>query len=335
MLCDRKVIYCMDVESGEPRYSGTFDLHKQSELYADSAESDIFIYTAEYDAYETDRALIRSWVNSEDDEDGDEDEDWDYSSDEDDEELSDGILCELRVITAKAKTMRSLYTFIGEPGTAPTITYIAREKCFLLYNHAGNHIERFDCAAEQSEIILQELTEGQDTPPTEIHPNPERGGECFVMYPNVCFAADVRPGSRGDILMTYSIAGVEKLIPDSDEGGELEFKTAAVPAMNRFIVGNDTNTYEWDTENDTVIRKYSSVFYDCTAFFPNAAKDMCILVHRQTAFCSLAETPSNCFISIASRSWGMSSIFPASMKHMTSSRWCLPARTMRKCWSWT
>lgn len=292
MLCDRKVIYCVDVETLEPRYSGTFDLYKQSELYADSADSDIFIYTAEYDTYETDRALMRSWVNDDEEDEGDgEDEDWDYSSDEDEEDLLDGILCELRVINPSAETMRTLYTFAGEPGTAPTVSFIAREKCFLLYNHEGKRIERFDCVSEQSENILSELTEGQDTPPTEIHPHPEREGECFIMYPNVCFAADVRPGGSGDILMTYSISGVEKLIPDSDESGELEFKTAVVPAMNRFIVGNDTNTYEWDTANDTVIRKYSSVFYDCTAFFPNAAKDRCILVHRHNGVSLFGGSP--------------------------------------------
>lgn len=277
-----KLVDNLDFREDEPVIKQKFRRELDTKLF----------YTAEYDTYETDRALMRSWVNDDEEDEGDgEDEDWDYSSDEDEEDLLDGILCELRVINPSAETMRTLYTFAGEPGTAPTVSFIAREKCFLLYNHEGKRIERFDCVSEQSENILSELTEGQDTPPTEIHPHPEREGECFIMYPNVCFAADVRPGGSGDILMTYSISGVEKLIPDSDESGELEFKTAVVPAMNRFIVGNDTNTYEWDTANDTVIRKYSSVFYDCTAFFPNAAKDRCILVHRHNGVSLFGGSP--------------------------------------------
>lgn len=292
MLCDRKVIYCMDVTTGTTLHKGTYDLLKQSELYADSAESEIYVYTAEYDAYETNPALMRTWTNSEDDN-VDDAEDWDYSTDEDDEEeFPDGILCELCVIVPNTGELRELYTFSGEPGVSPTISYIPHGKCFLLYNHDGGHIERFDCLTERSEIILQELTDGQDTPPTEIHPHPERAGECFVMYPNVCFAVDIRPGSGGNVLMTYAISGVEKLLPDSDESGELEFKTSAVPAMNRFVVGNDTNTYEWDTENDTLIRKYNSVFYDCTAFFCNATKDTAILVHRHNGVSLFAGSPA-------------------------------------------
>lgn len=287
LLCDRKVIYCVDIETLEPYYSGCFDLYKQSELYADSADSVIFVYTAEFDTYETEDA---AWVSDDEDERDSEDEDWDYSSD-DEEELPGGILCELRIIDSSVRTMRTLYTFVGEPGTAPTVSFIPCKKCFLLYNYEENQIERFYCSSEQSESILPELTEGKVTPPTEIHPHPEREGECFVMYPDICFLADIRPGGNGHILTTYSISGVEKLIPDSDEGGELAFKTAVVPGMNRFVVGNDTNTYEWDTVNDTVIRKYSSIFYDCTAFFSNTTKDKGILVHRHNGVSLFGDSP--------------------------------------------
>ena len=285
MLCDRTVIYCMDVETGKKCYSGAFALYKQSELYADSADSDIYVYTAEYDTYETDHELMRSWVNNNDEE----DEDWDFSSDEN--ELPGEILCELRVIKPQSSIVYILYTFLGEPGTAPTVSYFAHNKYFLLYNYERNHIERFDCISKQVEIVLRELTEEQDTSPTEIHPHLERHDGCFIMYPNVCFDVDVRPGSGGNILMTYSISGVEKLLPDSDQSGELEFKTSVIPTMNRFVVGNDTNTYEWDAENDVVIRKYNSIFYECTELFSNAAKDRCILVHRHNGISFFKGTP--------------------------------------------
>ncbi len=52
LLCDHKTVYCMDIDTGAQLHSGTFDLYKQSELYAVSADSEIFAYTAEYNTYE-------------------------------------------------------------------------------------------------------------------------------------------------------------------------------------------------------------------------------------------------------------------------------------------
>lgn len=272
LLCDHKAVYCMDIETGTQCHNGIFDLYKQSELYADSADSDIFAYTAEYNTYETDSGLMESWNNSESS---------DYSDDEtNEEEFPDGIPCVLCTLIPKTGKMRTLYSYSGKPGVAPTISYDYNTKCFLLYNYDGQHIERFDCISRQRDIILEELTSGHDTPPAEIHPHHERKNEYYIMYPNVCFGAMIDTNGNGKILMTYSIEGVEKLLPNSDLSGELEFKTAVAPTLNRFIVGNDSNTYEWDTENDVLVRKYNCVYYDCTAFFPNATKDLAILVHR-------------------------------------------------------
>ena len=44
----------------------------------------------------------------------------------------------------------------------------------------------------------------------------------------MCFDAVIDASGYGKILMTYSIEGVEKLLPNSDLSGELEFKTAVL-----------------------------------------------------------------------------------------------------------
>lgn len=287
ILCDHKTVYCMDIETGAKRYSGTFDLYKQSELYANSADSDVFAYTAEYNTYETDAALMEIWDN---------DDYNDYSDDEDEEEeFPDGIPCALCALIPETGEMRTLYSYSGEPGMAPTISYDYKTNCFLLYNYDGHHIEKFNCATLQRDIILEELTDGQDVPPAEIHPHPERRNEYYIMYPNVCFDAVIDAGGNGKILMTYSIEGVEKLLPNSDLSGELEFKTAVVPTLNRFVVGNDSNTYEWDKENDTLIRKYNCVYYNCTAFFPNVTKNLAILVHRHNGVSLFCGSPAKLY----------------------------------------
>jgi len=287
LLCDHTTVYCMDIETGAQLHSGTFDLYKQSELYADSADSPVFAYTAEYNTYETDAALMETWDN---------DDGSDYSDDEDDEEeFPDGIPCSLCALILTTGEMRTLYSYIGEPGVAPTVAYDYNTKCFLLYNYDGHHIERFDCISQQRDMILEELTEQSDTPPTEIHPHPEHPNEYYIMYPNVCFDAVIDANGNGKILMTYSIEGVEKLLPNSDLSGELQFKTAVVPTLNRFIVGNDTNTYEWDTENDALVRKYNCVYYNCTAFFTNTAKDLAILVHRHNGVSVFRGSPAKLY----------------------------------------
>lgn len=250
LLCDQNTVYCIDIESEAQRYCMPFDLYRQSELYADSADSDIFAYTAEYSTYEMD------------------------------EESPQGMPCELCILRPTAREKRTLYFFLGEPGTAPTVSYFPHQHCFLLYNYDGKHIERFDCISEEHSIVLTELTQGQDTPPAAIYPHPYLEDECYILYPNICFSADVFSSAGGSILMSYPITAVEKLLPDSDLNGELEFKTNIVPAINRFVVGNDANTYEWDTVNDILIRKYNCVYYECTALFTNSSKDLIILVHR-------------------------------------------------------
>lgn len=287
ILCDYKSVYCIDIETGKPIHSGVFDLYTQSELYADSANSVVLAYTAEYNTYETDAALMETWDN---------DEGCDYSSDEEDEEdFPDGIPCALCSLIFTTGEMRTLYFYTGEPGVAPTISYDYRTKSFLIYNHDGHQIERFDCVSLQRTIILKELLAGQGIPPAEIHPHPEHRNEYYIMYPNVCFTAVIDASGSGKILMTYSIEGVEKLLPNSDLSGELKFKTAVTPTMNRFIVGNDSNTYEWDTENDALVRKYNCVYYNCTAFFPDRAKELAILVHRHNGVSIFRGSPAKLY----------------------------------------
>ena len=57
--------------------------------------------------------------------------------------------------------------------------------------------------------------------------------------------------------MKYDIDALSKLIDNEDEMDELMFYPNAVPNWNRFIVRNSENTYEWDTANDTLRRRYN------------------------------------------------------------------------------
>lgn len=75
------------------------------------------------------------------------------------------------------------------------------------------------------------------------------------MYPDNCYLTSIT-ASRFSILMKYPIAEINRLLTDSDQERELVFKTSAAPSNNRFLTGTDTNVYEWNAEEDTLIRKY-------------------------------------------------------------------------------
>lgn len=117
-------------------------------------------------------------------------------------------------------------------------------------------------------------------PPFEIHIHPERPNEFFFMYPQNGYDVSISPVDSPTVLMKYSIAGVEKMLMNTEEG-ELTFRTNTVPMNGHFIVGNDTNTYEWDLVNESLILKYNSTQYNCTALLPFWNKEAFALVHQQ------------------------------------------------------
>lgn len=277
ILCDRIMVYCADIATQSILYGCEFDLYKQSELYAESAESCIFAYTAEYDTYETDPAIMSTWINE--DAYSDNADEWDYSDDADEDDSVE-IPCAICVLTPDKSETQFLYHFSGTPRTQPTITFVPEKKCFVFYNNTNNRIEQYDCKTNRCRQILENLAAYRDIPPASIHVNPSCTNELYVMYPDICFNAEVSDSGNSSILMTYTISGVEKLLANSDDSGELEFKPNVVPTMNRFIISNGANTYEWDTENDLLIFKYNTAYYNCSALFADSVRGVYILVHE-------------------------------------------------------
>lgn len=65
-------------------------------------------------------------------------------------------------------------------------------------------------------------------------------------------------------IMKYPLVGVRKLLSESEQGGELYFKTSVVPSRNRFQISNDTTTYEWNADEDILVPRYNMQYYSCT-----------------------------------------------------------------------
>lgn len=280
VIFDKDIVCCFDIESGNLVYEHQFKLYSNTELYAKSAESPIFALTAEYDFYETLYDSTDFWDNEDD-----------YDDDYEDEENStSAIACQLLSLDISTFKEHTIYEFEGEPNTQPVATYFPYNSCFVLFNYNSSMIEKVNIDTGTSINLFHKVLENGISP-SAIHVHPERPNECYVMYPDNCYNVDIDCLDGNNILMKYSISGIEKLMLDSNETGEIEFKTNVVPTNNRFIVGNDTNTYEWDTVNDALLLKYNVAIYSCTALVADSLKNNCMLVHQYNGISIFGDNP--------------------------------------------
>lgn len=263
MVCDSKTIYSFSLDTQAVQYYYTcHELLSETQLYAEHIESKIYGFTAEYNVY-----------------------DWEYADEsyvEDDEEYDEKedlpILCMLVKISATDGTLEVLYTYTGMPQTMPTAKYIPSTESFLLFNYDTMQIEQFFCSNGRVRTLFENMTKENNMPPNAIHVHPEHPCEFYFMYPDNCYLTSITT-SRFSVLMKYPISGINKLLTDSEQERELIFKTSVAPYNNRFIVSTDTNVYEWNSEEDTLILKYNIAYYNCTDLITAPEKSCFFLVH--------------------------------------------------------
>lgn len=80
--------------------------------------------------------------------------------------------------------------------------------------------------------------------------------------------------------MKYDVSALSKLINNDSEMEELIFYPNVIPNCNRFIIRNSENTYEWDTANDTLRRRYNTALFECRDMFFDKIHGLGILVHQ-------------------------------------------------------
>lgn len=281
MVCDSQVVYGFSLDGSGIRFCHIYkELMSETHLYADSLESEIYGFTSEY-------SLYYDW----DEEDGFYEEDVDYGEDidygdsrdserenymEEDGELP--VPCQLVKLSAMDGTTEVLYSFTGMPQTLPTVKYVPAAESFLLFNYSTMQIEQFFCRGRRVRAMFGEMTEENNMPPCAIHIHPSHPGEYYFMYPENCYLVDITP-SRFSILMKYPIDVINKILSDSGQERGLTFKTFVAPENNRFIVGTDTNVYEWNSEEDILLLKYNTTYYNCTNLVDDPEWERFFLVH--------------------------------------------------------
>lgn len=282
-LADQHDIYCFDIETQKEIYSCHCEQFlKQTELYASTAYSVIYAFSGEYDffdctefypEYEDEESLPEENINSPYIEDIDSDTDW--------EENSIPTPCVLLRCIPTSQEIEELYSFSGEPGTYPIAKYFSSLDCFLLFNEENRQLEKFNCSHKEAEIVWEELTiENGNASPSSIQYCPGHPKECYIIYPQCSYNVDLVTHKQNGILMKYDVSALSKLINNDSEMEELIFYPNVIPNRNRFIIRNSENTYEWDTANDTLRRRYNTALYECRDMILDKIHDLGILVHQ-------------------------------------------------------
>lgn len=279
-LSDRYNMYCFDIKSGKELYSQNFpDFMKQTDLYAESACSTIYAFSGEYDCFDSpdfypeseDEEPVPDELFSDDD--IDTDDDWDESS--------TPTPCTLLKCDAVSGEVTVLYNFTGEPAASPIARYFPSLDCFILFNEQTHCLERFSCSSGSSETVWCDITmENGDSTPSAIQYCPESPRQCYIIYPDCCYHVDLISHQQNGILMKYNVSALNKLINDDEDMEELIFYANIVPSCNRFIIRNSENTYEWDTANDTLRRRYNTALYDCRDLLIDKIHHLGIFVHQ-------------------------------------------------------
>lgn len=273
-LCDTKEVYCFKLSDGSIVYKQTLELLSMSEIYTKDEKSPLYIFTTQYNPYINDEILLF---------------DADYYDADDD--ATEAPICQIKKVNPFSKETIVLHEFCSSPYTSPTVTYIADRNIFIFFNYDNGSIERLNCNTNQLYCILNELEITDKNPPCAIHKRNENQSECFVMFPECCYLVDIDSCVDGEVLMKYSASNIEKLLPDTDQSDELTFMTNVIPANNRFIVSNDTNTYEWDSEHDTLELKYNCIYYECVALVPINKKNQFALIHTNNGISIFGGNP--------------------------------------------
>lgn len=275
MVCDSKTVYCYSLNDQSIHYCHTYkNLLSETQLYADGIDTAIFGFTAEFNLYDWEYDDIL--YAKEEDYAPVEEEFEGYTKEDEEDEMP--VLCLLLKLSAADDTSEILYTFTGMPQIMPTAKYIPATASFLLFNYETMQIEQFFCRNGKIRFLFEELTKENDMPPSAIHIHPKHSGEYYFMYPDNCYLVSIT-ASRFSILMKYPIHDINKLLSDSEQERELTFKTSVTPMNHRFLVGTDTNVYEWDTEEDTLLLKYNIAYYNCADLITDPQRGRFFLIH--------------------------------------------------------
>ena len=277
MILDQNVVYCVNIETQTSMYNKSFNFFKESELYACSTDSEIYVYTFDYDIYKIEENYIKSKYMDEDEQNND--------------ELDDCIVCEIYVISPDLSKMELLHSFESPVYILPIVLFDETNNRFIYYNYNGNHIEMYDCLSRNTMIVLEQLTKKQIDPPIAIYKKQSSKNEYYILYSDICFVVEISLDTGDSILFSYSISAVQRLLDNSGEGTELEFCVPARINENRLIVSDGNNTYEWDIVHDRLIRKYGITSYICSSFFSNNSSGVIILVSENNGISVFGNNP--------------------------------------------
>lgn len=214
-------------------------------------------------------------------------DDWDDNENYDDEDnlnitKDDLVSCSITKLSMKSKKELTIHNYKSAPFTRPSFAYIASCDSFLYYNEENKHLELFDCEFEDSTPILHEIIkDNEQEMPSTIHYTDNHKKSCYIMYPDVCYKAEINKTGISHIIEKYNVPDLHSDFDDLP-ASELTFLINTAPSNNRFmLINEDGETYEWNIENGAPIYKYNTRIFDTVALFKDSKRDLFMLIHEQ------------------------------------------------------
>lgn len=273
LLCDKKVIYCYDLDEMTLCHSRKYPVLVQGTiLHSPDTHSPILAFTGDYDPLEWKDWYTENYLES-----------GDGNADAGDDMMEDNeapILCCIYELSYDSGMCRELYCFTGMDGTSPTAEYIPYINGFLLFNYSRMQMELFDCEDGSITPVFPEITEANNMPPSHFHPHALHPAECYIMYPHACYLVDLDHPDRSGIIMEYYADKAARLLPEGNAADELYFRTSVSPVDGRFLVTDDSFIYEWDSDHDSLLPKYNVAYYETTDLICDQQNNEFILVHQ-------------------------------------------------------
>ncbi len=115
------------------------------------------------------------------------------------------ITCHIYELACDSDQSRELYCFTGMDGTTPTAEYLPALGGFLIFNYGRMQMEFFDCSDGSVTEMFPEIVHANSIPPAHFHPHEAHHGECYIMYPDICYLVDLEHPDSSGIIMKYSI----------------------------------------------------------------------------------------------------------------------------------
>ena len=295
-LCDHSVLYFVSIDEDLLWEKKLEYLQRHNDIYVTSDTGRVYInsYSVLYDEFDR--------------------QDEDYEEDADEEDLMDdespgekfyelfskaevGLFIEINHSASDNITVSDRIVYSSYPGMSAALNYFDELGVVVYFDYHSDDgtmaIRCFDIATGSIDEYFEDILAENDTQPYSIIQRPGFSNELYMIFPKNIYQMHVSNSGLLKIDRIYPLSGVISAL-DSADPELFSFVCNGLSQDKRFLFRDDRTTYEWDTKNNVIERKYNTVYYETSFMTVNSQRDQLILVHQMNGVSLFKGNPINC-----------------------------------------